>query len=250
MVECKPKIFSFYQPHMNGKKPLFARQLGPFFRQPATSAIFLLLIFYPLLTALAATTTPTLAETEAAVRAYFVDTPAMIAIAQCESGFRQFNNDGTPLRANKPYVGVFQIDEKIHAAPARDLGLDLDTLDGNLGYAKHLYEQAGTRPWAGCVKNANATVASRPSPTLTRNLKMGTTNPQVAVLQQLLNNAGFTIAKSGPGSPGKETATFGSMTRAAVRRFQCEKNIVCQGTETTTGYGFVGPRTRALLLTL
>lgn len=235
---------------MSRKKPLVTHQLSPFFRHTAVGALFLLLIFYPLLTALAATTTPTLAETEAAVRAYFVDTPAMIAIAQCESGFRQFNNNGTPLVGNNLYVGVFQIDEKIHTARAQDLGLDLNTVDGNLGYAKHLYEQAGTKPWAGCVKNPNSIAATKLSPTLTRNLKMGITNPQVVALQQLLNNAGFIIAKSGPGSPGNETTTFGSLTRAAVRRFQCEKNIVCQGSETTTGYGLVGPRTRALLLTL
>jgi peptidoglycan hydrolase-like protein with peptidoglycan-binding domain len=82
---------------------------------------------------------------------------------------------------------------------------------------------------------------------LTANLKLGITSPQVATLQQLLNSAGFYIAKSGSGSPGHESTTFGAMTLAAVERFQCAQNIVCKGTVATTGYGFVGAKTRAAL---
>jgi peptidoglycan hydrolase-like protein with peptidoglycan-binding domain len=73
-------------------------------------------------------------------------------------------------------------------------------------------------------------------------------DPQVMYLQQLLNGAGYTIASSGPGSPGNETSKFGSLTRDSVRRFQCAKNIVCSGDEYSTGYGFVGNRTRTALL--
>ncbi|MFA5021549.1 MAG: peptidoglycan-binding protein [Patescibacteria group bacterium] len=190
-------------------------------------------------TTTATTTLPTLVQTEAAVRSYFAQIPAMISIAKCESGFRQYTSNGTPLH-NHQYVGVFQIDENIHADFASSLGMDIYTLDGNLAYAKNLYDNSGTKPWAGCVKNTN--------PVLTLNLKLGDTNSQVKTLQQILNNAGFTVAKSGPGSAGKESTTFGSMTKKALQRFQCAKKIVCQGSESSTGYGTVGPRTKALLL--
>ncbi|MDD2807651.1 MAG: peptidoglycan-binding domain-containing protein [Patescibacteria group bacterium] len=188
---------------------------------------------------------PTLAETEAKVRAYFIETPVMITVAKCESGFRQYNNDGTPLLGHGLYIGVFQIAAKVHADFAKSLGMDIYTLDGNMAYAKYLYGQLGTRPWAGCVKGS-APVAS--SNLLTLNLKLGDTNSQVKILQQLLNKSGFIIAKSGPGAVGNETEYFGSLTRAAVQRFQCEKNIVCQGSEATTGYGQTGPQTRTALL--
>lgn len=206
--------------------------------------VCLSLFFYQQVLALTATSTPalpTVSETESAVRAYFADVPAMIAIAKCESGFRQYTNSGTPLRGSNLYIGVFQIDEKIHAKKALDLGFDIYTLDGNLAYAKYLYSQAGTKPWSGCVKNPVAV-------SLTLNLKLGMNNKQVLALQQVLNNAGYVIAKSGPGSVGNETNYFGSLTREALRRFQCDKGIVCTGSESSTGYGLVGPKTRLALL--
>jgi hypothetical protein len=189
---------------------------------------------------------PTLAETEAAVRAYFADIPVMISIAKCESTFRQYNNDGTPLRGSNVYIGIFQIDEKIHAAKAKGMGMDIYTMEGNMAYAKYLYTGAGTRPWKGCVPSVTPAPAS--TTTLTRDLKMGDDNSEVKIAQQLLNKAGYTIAASGPGSMGSETTYFGSMTKAAVQRFQCDKGIACTGSEATTGYGKVGPRTRAALL--
>ena len=86
---------------------------------------------------------------EEQVQAFFKDIPVMQEIAKCESGFRQFNADGTPLRGGWAggMIGVFQFHERIHSAPARVLGYDLATLEGNLAYAKHLYETSGTQPW-------------------------------------------------------------------------------------------------------
>lgn len=180
-------------------------------------------------------------ESEARVRQYFADVPAMILIAKCESGFRQFTNDGQVLRSRTGlYLGVFQVDEKLHTDWAKSLGMDIYTLDGNLAYARHLYQSSGTRPWPSCALST-ATAA------LKIDLKLDDSNSQVKILQQLLNKAGFTIAESGVGSPGNETEYFGSLTRAAVQRFQCSKGIVCEGDEDTTGYGKVGPKTRAIL---
>jgi hypothetical protein len=217
---------------------------------------------------------------EAQVRTVFNDAPNMVAIAQCESGFRQYGNDGLPLRGgNGNYIGVFQFSETGHAATAKLKGFDIYETNGNIGYAKYVYDRQGTNPWIGCVKNPAAIpvimpvitpaptststpiVIPPPNPTpvnptstttslsalITSNLQMGMAGPQVLALQQLLNASGFTIATSGPGSPGNETNQFGKLTREAVMRVQCSRMSLCSGIESTTGYGRVGPQTRAYL---
>jgi hypothetical protein len=92
---------------------------------------------------------PDQAAVEAKVRDYFKDAPDMIEIARCESKFRQYTDSGNVFRGGMSggMVGVFQFFESIHAPGAKALGLDLTTLDGNLAYAKHVYETEGTTPW-------------------------------------------------------------------------------------------------------
>jgi hypothetical protein len=51
-------------------------------------------------------------------------------------------------------------------------------------------------------------------------LKRGSKNKEVKTLQQYLNNNGFVIAMTGPGSPGNETQNFGPATNAAVKKWQ------------------------------
>jgi hypothetical protein len=51
-------------------------------------------------------------------------------------------------------------------------------------------------------------------------LKQGNRGPEVKILQEFLNNNGFQVASTGPGSKGKETETFGPATDAAVKRWQ------------------------------
>ncbi|HTK03985.1 MAG TPA: hypothetical protein VL500_00190 [Candidatus Eisenbacteria bacterium] len=188
------------------------------------------------------------AEIESKVRASFADHPEMIAVAQCESGFRQFAPDGSVLRGGDGrYVGIFQIDENIHRERATGLGDDIDAVDGNIAYAKWLFDANGGNPWKGCLPTAVPAASAAVSAGLTLDLKFGLRNIQVAVLQRILNGGGFAVATDGPGSAGHETEYFGGLTREAVRKFQCAKSIVCEGSEATTGYGRVGPRTRAAL---
>lgn len=201
---------------------------------------------------------------EAQVREYFADIPVMITIAKCESGFRQYTANGQTMKdATNTYIGLFQIDEQLHFITSWSMNMNLYTAEGNMAYARYLYGKNGTNPWKGCLGNTTAPAAPTTqivSPiinpitpvngSITRNLRMGMTNDQVLLLQQLLNKYGFTIASSGPGSPGNETTMFGSLTRDAVRKFQCAKNIVCDGNEGSTGYGRIGPSTRAALNTL
>jgi peptidoglycan hydrolase-like protein with peptidoglycan-binding domain len=58
-------------------------------------------------------------------------------------------------------------------------------------------------------------------------------------MQKFLNASGFVIAKTGAGSPGKETTYFGSATKAALIKFQKAKKI-------SPASGFFGPMTRAV----
>lgn len=87
--------------------------------------------------------------TEEKVKEYFKDIPVMSKVAYCESRFRQFDTDGNTLRGvqNPADLGVMQINEKYHSAKALSLGMDLHTLEGNMEYARYLYNKEGTRPW-------------------------------------------------------------------------------------------------------
>lgn len=83
------------------------------------------------------------------VESYFADIPIMVKIAGCESHFRQFSTDGSVYRGEQNHldVGVMQINEHYHLDTAKALGLDLTTIDGNMAYARYLYEHEGTAPW-------------------------------------------------------------------------------------------------------
>ncbi len=92
-------------------------------------------------------------------------------------------------------------------------------------------------------------LARASAPTFTENLSLGSSGTEVIALQKILNQSADTrIAESGPGSPGKETGYFGSLTASAVERFQ-EKyaSDVLLPAGLTHGTGYVGPLTRARL---
>lgn len=93
------------------------------------------------------------AQIEVIVREAFADNPIMIHIAKCESTFRQFYNSGSVFKGAGRYVGIFQIDEIIHTNAARALGFDINTVQGNIGYAKHIFEREGSRPWLNCSRS-------------------------------------------------------------------------------------------------
>jgi hypothetical protein len=76
--------------------------------------------------------------------------------------------------------------------------------------------------------------------TFTRSLTSGAKGPDVKTLQQYLNFKGFSVALAGPGSKGNETTLFGTLTRAALARFQKANNIYPPA-------GFFGPITKAFI---
>jgi len=90
------------------------------------------------------------------------DASAMIPIIKCESHFRHYDKEGAPLRnsSGSSAVGVAQIlssmhpDQKIIDRYNRkyDAGLsiedlDVNTFEGNIGYALVLFKMNGTRDW-------------------------------------------------------------------------------------------------------
>ncbi|MBX4199963.1 hypothetical protein KW790_00670 [Candidatus Parcubacteria bacterium] len=83
------------------------------------------------------------------VNHYFADIPLLAKIASCESHNRQYEKDGTILRGEQNHydVGVMQINELYHKAIAERMGLDIYTIEGNVAYARYLYEKHGAQPW-------------------------------------------------------------------------------------------------------
>lgn len=75
-------------------------------------------------------------------------------------------------------------------------------------------------------------------PNLTRTLVRGMRGADVMQLQQFLVSQKLL-------APDSATGYFGTLTEAAVRKFQCDRGLVCAGTPATTGYGSVGAQTRA-----
>ena len=82
-------------------------------------------------------------------------------------------------------------------------------------------------------------------PNLTSSFQMGardtTTGGQVSMLQTFLSEY-YDIDPD-----NIVTGFFGNVTRTTVRKFQCEVGIACSGNEATTGWGRVGPATRAAI---
>jgi peptidoglycan hydrolase-like protein with peptidoglycan-binding domain len=119
---------------------------------------------------------------------------------------------------------------------------------------EHGIEQTGTvGPKTGaamklCLANAGTSSApTAPKPSLssaiTRTLSKGMSGPDVLTIQQFLISQALLSADSA-------TGYFGALTEAAVKKFQMHSKIVSSGTPSTTGYGAVGPKTRAVIALL
>lgn len=88
--------------------------------------------------------------------------------------------------------------------------------------------------------------STEPAPTpactvssFTRDLSAGQTSSDVRNLQKYLNAHGYPVAKSGVGSPGRETSFFGPATRSALMKFQRAQKL--------PSTGFFGPMSRTVI---
>ena len=62
-----------------------------------------------------------------------------------------------------------------------------------------------------------------------KNLQVGTINEDVRCLQKYLNATGYTVAKNGVGSVGRETNIYGELTKQAVKKWQYAQGISASG---------------------
>jgi peptidoglycan hydrolase-like protein with peptidoglycan-binding domain len=74
--------------------------------------------------------------------------------------------------------------------------------------------------------------------TIDRTLDLGNSNADVIDLQSFLKDNSAIYPE------GLVTGYYGTLTQAAVQRFQSQNGLVSSGTAATTGYGRVGPLTR------
>jgi hypothetical protein len=87
---------------------------------------------------------------------------------------------------------------------------------------------------------SSTAISTIPTFIFTRNLTIGSTGPDVLALQEYLNNNGYSLASTGPGSPGNETDMFGDLTKAALALFQKAHGV-------SPSAGYFGPITRKFL---
>ncbi|HRH31131.1 MAG TPA: SwmB domain-containing protein [Candidatus Paceibacterota bacterium] len=82
-----------------------------------------------------------------------------------------------------------------------------------------------------------------------KNLKTGMKGLSILELQKYLNAHGFIVAKTGAGSPGKETNFYGAATRAAVTKFQeAHAKEILTPVGLKKGTGIFGPSTKKYIL--
>jgi hypothetical protein len=73
----------------------------------------------------------------------------LVKIAECESGNKHFNSDGTVIvgRKNNEDRGRFQVNRIVWGKKAKELGYNIDTEIGNQNMAVWIFENFGSEPW-------------------------------------------------------------------------------------------------------
>lgn len=102
-------------------------------------------------------------------------------------------------------------------------------------------QQAGSQGGTTSGPGNPATGGAVACPHVSRTLRFGSSGEDVSRLQRFLA-LDPTIYPE-----GQVTGYYGSLTQAAVQRWQAKFYIVSSGTPDSTGYGVVGPRTAAIL---
>jgi PKD repeat protein len=110
----------------------------------------------------------------------------------------------------------------------------LSTIDTAQGVASPV---VSTTP----LVSVTATPASSTCVNLARTLDLGSSGQDVTALQTFLAGDATLYPE------GLITGYYGGLTVKAVQRFQSKNGIVSSGSPATTGYGAVGPKTRAAL---
>jgi hypothetical protein len=170
--------------------------------------------------------------------------------------------DGTDTQTNNQDDTDEQADESSDTSETnKDQTASIDTIneqiqDGDLPSdpqqliaqltqrVQSLQSQLDNSATADTSMNADATTDC----TFSRNLDVGMEGNQVRCLQETLNQLGYTVAETGPGSVGSETTYFGPKTKDAVIRLQeANADQILTPVGLTSGTGYVGPSTREYL---
>lgn len=121
-------------------------------------------------------------------------------------------------------------------AQVQDLVNQINALQGQGGTI------AGSSAAAAAAAGASGSATySAGCPLIGRILSLGDSGSDVSRLQQFLASDPSVYPE------GQVTGYYGTLTQAAVERWQIKYNIVSSGNAATTGYGQVGPRTAAAM---
>lgn len=126
------------------------------------------------------------------------------------------------------------------AVPAQASGLTSAQVSAILGLLSSFGVDQSTYQTVSAILNSQDAGAIVPDCVISDNLSPGSSGTGVSCLQQLL-------AQTGDYTYGQATGYYGSVTQAAVQRYQAREGIVSSGDPQSTGYGAVGARTRAAL---
>lgn len=128
-----------------------------------------------------------------------------------------------------------------HAQTTAQLQAELNTL---LQQLAALQAQLQTQVGGTSVPSAPSYGAYGQCPSLSRSLRQGMSGTDVTALQV------FLAADPRIYPEGTVSGYFGSLTEAAVQKFQVWHGIVSSGNPDSTGYGAVGPATRGVIARL
>ena len=114
-------------------------------------------------------------------------------------------------------------------------------IKGILGRIEALKAQVLAGGTSSATSSASKLPTGLPCLSLARALSLGSRGDDVRELQKFLIAAKLLASDSA-------TGYFGPLTEAAVQRFQALQGLVSSGDSATTGFGFVGPKTREAIL--
>lgn len=130
-----------------------------------------------------------------------------------------------------------------NSSQASDLAAQIQSLLGQIAalQAQIGSSGAGGSSSMGSGGNVSGVQSGGACYEYSRTLQLGASGADVSALQQFLASDPAVYPE------GNVSGYFGSLTQAAVQRWQAKNGIVSSGSPSTTGYGLVGPRTAAAM---
>ncbi len=143
-------------------------------------------------------------------------------------------------------VGLLLVPVSAHADLQSDLLAQLNALLAQVAtlQAQLNATQSTTISTTPSVSVSTSPIVSVSCPTLTQTLGYGDAGSEVTALQKFLAQDAAIYPE------GTVSGYFGTLTQRAVQRWQAAHAVVSEGTPATTGYGSVGPKTRAAIASI